>query len=225
MTVYQYFPDIVHNPIFRGASEDSVNRTLTEDALTLATFSDHQLIYSSETSRLSVGILCSGCAHVHAGHGEESTLLNSLGQGDMFGIANLFDEDSPFPTRIVAAAETQVLFVEGDAFRRCILEDERILRNYLAFQSKKLMYLNRKIMTFTAGSAERRLLLFLLERQVCGEVLLPCSMSELAERLGIGRASLYRARDALVRDGLLILRKGGFFLPDPKALEKRFEST
>ena len=225
MTVYTLFPDIVRNPIFRDAKQESVNRFLTEDTLRTEAFSPHQPIYSSESERISVGILCSGNARVLAGQGDEYTILNALHEGDMFGIANLFDTDSPFPTRIVATAESRVLFIDGDAFRRLIEGDRQILHNYLSFQSRKLMYLNRKILTFTAGSAEKKLLLFLLDRQDNGSVLLPCSMSELAERLGIGRASLYRARDSLIRDGLLVCAEGGFSIPDPNALKKRYETA
>lgn len=225
MTVYDHFPDIVRNPIFRDAAPPSVNRFFTDDTFRTGVFSVHDLIYSSESSTLSVGILCTGSARVLAGHGEEATILNTLKPGDMFGIANLFDEDSPFPTRIVATSGAKVLFLDGDAFRRCIQEDPIILRNYLAFLSRKLMYLNRKILTFTAGSAERKLMLFLLEQHTSGDVTLPCSMSELAERLGIGRASLYRARDSLIREGLILCSEGGFSIPDLSALKKRYEST
>ena len=225
MTIYDHFPDIIQNPIFRDVSPQSVNPFFTEDTLRKKNFSAHEPIYSSESEALSVGILCSGGARVLVGNGEESTILNTLAPGDMFGIANLFDEGSPFPTRIVATSGAEVLFLDGEAFRRCILEEPQILRNYLAHLSRKLMYLNRKIITFTAGSAERKLLLFLLEQHTNGRVCLPCSMSELAERLGIGRASLYRARDALIREGLLACAEGGFFIPDFIALKNRYESS
>ena len=224
MTVYSLYPDVAKNPIFLGAPIPSVNRILSEETLFVREFSPREEIYSSQTGRLLVGILCSGNAHVLAGHAEEHTVLNSLSQGGMFGVANLFDEQSPFPTKILSVDHTKVLFIEGDAFRRCVLEIPTVLSNYLAFQSRKLMYLNRKLLTFTAGSAEKRLTLFLLEHRVGKEVLLPCSMSELAERLGIGRASLYRAVDALLREDLLRRHDHGFWLPDPAALEGRYGS-
>lgn len=225
MSLYTRFPCIAEHPIFQGAPPEAVTAYLKEDALSLQEFSPHQEIYSSQTGRLLIGFLCSGNAHVLAGHGGGFTLLNALKAGDMFGVANLFDEESPFPTRILSVSHTRVLFVEGDAFRQCVEQEPCVLRNYLSFQSRKIMYLNRKILTYTAGSAEKKLILFLLEQRNENRVILSSSMVELAEALGIGRASLYRAVDALIRDGLLCREGRGFLLPDPDGLERRYESA
>ena len=59
------------------------------------------------------------------------------------------------------------------------------------------------IYTLTAGSAERRLAVFLLDYEQDGVFIPPCPMNRLAELLGIGRASLYRAIDALCAEGLI----------------------
>ncbi|MBQ9086186.1 MAG: Crp/Fnr family transcriptional regulator [Clostridia bacterium] len=224
MTVYTYFPAISKNSIFAGTQPDSVNRFLTPNTLRLSNFLANQVIYSSKSEKLYVGVLCSGSAQVQAGSSEEYAVLNTLREGDMFGVANLYAQQEPFPTRIVSAGEAQVLFIDGDAFRQWIENDHCALRNYLTFQSGKLMYLNRKILTFTAGSAEKKLSLFLLDRQINGKVTLPCSMSGLADQLGIGRASLYRAVDSLIQGNLLERKDKDFFLPDPDALKRRYET-
>ena len=75
--------------------------------------------------------------------------------------------------------------------------------SFLAFQSNKIVYLNKKINAFTAGGAERRLSLFLLDNAVDGVYSADVSMSALAEMLDIGRASLYRAFDALESAGCI----------------------
>ena len=72
----------------------------------------------------------------------------------------------------------------------------------LSFLAGRVCFLNRKIQCFTAGSAERRLALWLLSEEE--EVItLPSSLTTLSDMLDIGRASLYRALDKLEGDGLI----------------------
>ena len=80
--------------------------------------------------------------------------------------------------------------------------DKKFLYNYLGFLSGRICYLNQKIRYLTAGSAERKLALYLSS---FGEetVELDASLSSLSELLDIGRASLYRAFDTLIADGYI----------------------
>lgn len=223
MTIYDIFPDIQNNPIFHSASEETVNRYLTEDVLKIERFSAGESVYSSNTETIRVGILQTGAAKVYSGTPETSeySLLKALAPGDMFGIANLYAESEPFPSRIVAVGDgCTVLFAEGEAFKTWIESDPIALRNYLTFQSRKIVYLNRKIMTYTAGSAEKKLALYLLDQAIDATVCLSCSMSDLAALLGMGRASLYRAVDTLTQYGWIVKQDRSFLLCNPKALEE-----
>ncbi len=60
--------------------------------------------------------------------------------------------------------------------------------------------LTRRIEALTAGDSASKLLSYLLEREQAGEVDIQ-SCAELARRLDIGRASLYRALDSLETSG------------------------
>ena len=222
MTVYDIFPDIRCNPIFLNASPVIVNQYLDHTTFYTAVLASGDLVYSSESKGIHVGIILQGSAKVHTGMSgaTDPALLKTLSVGDMFGIANLYAEQEPFPSRIIAADSCQVLFIDGSAFKRFIEHDPVALRNYLSLQSQKIVYLNRKIMTYTAGSAEKKLVVFLLDHQVDSVVKLPCSMSELAEILGMGRASLYRALDTLIGYGWLEKNNKNLKILDQSALIK-----
>ena len=92
------------------------------------------------------------------------------------------------------------------------------LYHYLDFLSGRIRFLNRKIGYLTAGSAERRLALYLASFQK-QELVLKDSISSLSELLDIGRASLYRAFDALEEQGLIRREGRSILVPDLKALE------
>ena len=141
--------------------------------------------------------------------GDEKTLLKSISKGDIFGISNLYT-DAVFPSIIVADKRASVLFIDGNAFKTFIENDANALKSYLQFLSKKIVYLNQKIATLSAGSSDAKLALYLFEHSNDGKLQLDCSMSELANTLGVGRASLYRSLDRLTCDN--IIERNGFEL-------------
>lgn len=194
---------LAEHPLFKDASPLLLQQNLNKESLTEQSFLPGTEIYSSDSGEILVGILLNGTAQVCFEHGNEQALLKTMHAGDMFGIANLYAEEEPFPTRIMAIDPCHVLLIKGDAIKKTIESDPDLLRNYLRFQSKKIVFLNRKIMTLTAGSAEKKLAVYLLEHEQEGRVVLPCSMSELARLLNVGRASLYRALDMLEEHGMI----------------------
>ncbi len=217
MTIKDFLADTDRNPIFTGVSEAVLNHFFSEDTVTVVEYQTDEIIHSSQSGEIRVGILLHGSARVHTANTDRS-LLRTMQRGNMFGIANLYAKEEPFPSMIVAAEPCRVLFLDCEAFKSLVEQDSTALRNYLAFQSKKIVYLNRKIMTFTAGSAEKKLALFLLENEVDGTVRLPCSMSRLAQLLCIGRASLYRAMDHLEEHGLIEKKEKALHILDRFAL-------
>ncbi len=222
MTICEIFPNIADHPVFTGVTPRVLNRCFHENTMEIAEFSAGTVAYSSVNEGVRVGVLIDGTAQVQTGNASsaEHALLKSMEIGDIFGIANLYAEDEPFPCLIVAESACKILFLQGDAFKKLIESDHRALRNYLAFQSRKIVYLNKKILTFTAGSAEKKLAIFLLEHQRNGIFTPPCSMSELSDMLGIGRASLYRAIDSLASCGLIEKKDKQIYIRNMEALSR-----
>lgn len=200
LTTSELLLHLKQHQIFSELTEAEADFYFSDNAVELREFSPKQIAYSSSSERVCVGILLSGKARVET---ETQALVKSLRVGELFGIANLYAENEPFPTSIVTESESKILFLDGDAVKRLIEEVPSIRRAYLTFQSGRIVYLNRKITTLTAGSAERRLAVFLLEYEQDGIFIPPCPMNRLAELLGIGRASLYRVIDTLCDEGIL----------------------
>ena len=196
---------IKDHPIFSGVSEQHIKKYFCEKNLSVQTFSAGETAYSSVEKKLKVAIILDGTARVYskASNDGENALLRTLRVGDMFGIANLYAEDNPFPSKIIASGDVKILFMDGDIFKEFIETDPTALKNYLSMQSRKIVYLNKKISTFTAGSAEKKLIMFMLDHLDGDVFTAPCSMTELSNMLGIGRASLYRAIDSLTECGVL----------------------
>lgn len=189
------------HPLFRDVRRQAAEEIFSLHGCAVSVFSEHELIHSPTANEKKVGLLLEGEASVTTKDTSRNTLLRFLRCGDLFGIANLFT-DEQFVSVIRAEKKCRVFFLTEAAIRALLEKDRAFLYNYLGFLSKRICYLNQKIGYLTAGSAERRLALYLSSFEA-DEIRLEASLSSLSELLDIGRASLYRAFDRLESDGYI----------------------
>ena len=153
----------------------------------------------------SLAVLLSGSANAYSSDSRRRLLLRRIGSCEVCGVAGLFATERQI-SRVFSKGESQVLFFDEDTVRYMLENDSSFMYGYISFLSGRIGYLNKKITYLTAGSAERKLALFLDsfgEDRLC----LPVNLTSVSDMLGIGRASLYRALDKMVSDGC-ILRDG-----------------
>ena len=115
-------------------------------------------------------------------------------------VSRLSTPDGCRAVELSRALVTQAL-MEGGTFRVNLVE---VLLG-------RVVFLNKKITALSGHTAASRLELYLAENAVqkdgVSQVQLPFSLSEFAEHLCVGRASLYRTLDAMEQQGR-IRRKG-----------------
>lgn len=196
-------------PLFEGVDEKVLSSALQNGDIESREYEPDEAILSPADKYKRAIIFLSGTAEVYSADNSRNLLLRTFERGQIVGVSNLFSEDD-FPSRVIAARRCSVLEIPPKKFGKILESDKRAMYNFLAFLSGKIRYLNRKIVTLTAGSAERRLAYFLDtsipdERSESAEITV--QMNSLCEMLNLGRASLYRAADKLVEEGY-ILRTG-----------------
>lgn len=189
------------HPLLSGVARDRAQAILEDCGCGARNYENGEVIFCPDTKEKAIGFMLRGKAVVETPDSGRNTLLRFLDEGELFGVSSLFSED-PFISVIVAHSPCRVFFVSEEAVRRLLESDTTFLYRYLGFLSGRVRYLNRKIGYLTAGSAERRLALYLcsLEKE---EILLDSSISSLSDLLDLGRASLYRSFDRLEADGLI----------------------
>ncbi|MBQ8342461.1 MAG: Crp/Fnr family transcriptional regulator [Clostridia bacterium] len=147
-------------------------------------------------------VLLEGHAAVFSADSGRNVILREIKAPAVFGAASLFCPGEAPLSRIEARTPCRALLFAPDAITALMDRDSSFRNAYLTFLAGRVQFLNRKILCFTAGSAERRLALWLtLEEN--NTVTLPASLTALADMLNLGRASLYRALDKLEGDGLI----------------------
>ncbi len=187
------------NELFSGVRRERLSALLTDAQVEFVSYARDDVICSAETYRCAVGFLLKGEAKVQRHSG--ALMISRLRAGDVFGCAFLFSAER-FPGEIVACKQSVVAYISKAAVVQLMEQDSGFTISLIRYLSQRIHYLNRRIDSFTGGSAESRLANYLL---LCfGDYKtyeLDRSMSQLAVSLDIGRASLYRAFDSLEAGG------------------------
>ena len=172
------------------------------------------------------GMVLSGKASVVKDRNGTPVFFRLLKAGDIFGVSKLFDKESAenfekVPTSIYAKTKCRVLFFTVSDIERIILQNKTITRNYIEFLTNRICFLNQKIDAFTAGTAEKKVIKFLLslECNPNGWINLPMSLLKTSEMLDVSRATLYRILEHLCQNGLIRRDKKCICILNRKALE------
>lgn len=182
--------------ILQGVSRETMRR-----------ISHIPLIYPERNSRYEqkageLALLLDGLAKICRRDEAKTVLLNRMEAGECLGLASLYSESTP-DTEVTFSSGAVILVIPRHEVEALIEEDAVFSRNIIASMSQKIRFLNTKIAGYTASGSGEKLYRHLLTLEKDGEGCVDPgeSLSALARRLGIGRASLYRAIDALVEDG------------------------
>ena len=99
---------------------------------------------------------------------------------------------------------------------RLLAEQSQIRENYLRYLTGRIRFLSGRLQTLAQSGVEGKLARYLL---AAGTGELTCSAIQLCQRLGISRASLYRAFADLEDSGLITRRGKTITVLDPAGLE------
>lgn len=191
--------------LFEGAPQEAIDRWLTDEGCRMVGAGSGETILGCAEFCRCLGVLLRGRATVYkVCPGGRRVILSVLEQGKTFGMSTLFYEADACPTEIAASGACRMVFFSKELVERAFAESPEFARSYVTLLSRKIHFLNRRLATFVEADCRDKLLSYLSGIYTGGESLrLPGSMSELAQTLSVGRASLYRAFDALEEEGIL----------------------
>lgn len=169
-------------------------------------FSKNEIIYGYDRYKKSLGIILKGKVSVRKDR-TSNVLINTLGNGDIFGGAALFSKYDRFIGTLRAETDSDILFIPENLMEEIIVKSPESAVSYIKYLSESLMFLNNRLDVFTAGGAEERTLEYIRKNSRIDEngrtVADGMSMTELSEYLAVGRATLYRILDEFQRNGII----------------------
>ena len=197
-------------PLFRGVSEELLQALAGTEGASLVRF-DSGVVYSPRHFRRSLAVVLSGQLQVTKG----ALAVSVLGPGDLFGAAALYSDKPEFAATVTARRPSQCWMLEQELVDRLLAEQGQIRENYLRYLTGRIRFLSGRLQTLAQPGAEGKLARYLL----AGGGTLSCSATQLCQRLGISRASLYRAFAALESGGLIRREGKTITVLDPIGLE------
>lgn len=200
--------------LFRSCPAETVRRALSDSACTLESTPAGGTIYEPQRFRRCLGLLLSGTARVTRGE----LAMEVLGPGELFGAAALYNREPDYPATLTACAPCRSALLPQELLGRLMDEDARIRDNYICYLSGRIRFLSGRVQALSAGDAAGRLARYL--RGAAEQGRLDCPAAELARRLGLSRASLYRAFGALEERGLIRREGKEITVPDREALAR-----
>lgn len=210
--------DIVRQiPLFSVCGDPFLN-TLLSDAPMRECGSGDCLCRAGEPLSALV-LLLSGRLTVLAADG--TTVLRTITAPGLFGLSTLFGDGDRSVSTVCSRGKSRVLYLPKDRLERALRSDADFALRYIGLLSSRIRFLNERIGTFTASGTEKRLADYLcrLPYDGDGKCRLTVSLSTLADMLSVGRASLYRAFDALAAQGLAFREGKTVSVPDRAALQ------
>jgi len=187
---------LAEHPLFAGV-EQTAARRLMDTAETLCA-PKGESIYTPQRFRRCLGFIAAGRVRVS----KQTLVVSVLTEGDVFGAAALFNTSGEYATTLTALTDCTVLLIPQMAVSLLLHESPQFAENYVRYLSGRIQFLSLRLDAVTAGSAERKLGQYLLS-QADEEGRLRIGATQLSASLGMGRASLYRAFEALEDAGAI----------------------
>ena len=160
------------------------------------------VVYSPTVYARSLGVILAGQLEVRKGQ----FIVNTLRPGELFGAAALFHTSGNYATTLTACTHASVLLFPQALVEDLFAQVPEAAMAYIRYLSGRVRFLSDKLDQLLAGCAEERLARYLMDRRQGAVVTLDCSLTGLAARLNVSRASLYRAFDTLEAAGAVSRR-------------------
>lgn len=207
--------------LFSGIEEDELHRLISDNPPEILSYKRGELVYSSADAKSKVGFVASGRCEIRLDRQDGSkTLLNSLTESDSFGVLTVYSEEA-FPTRVYAAICSSIIFFSDTQIKDFVNNNSQISANLIHFLTDRISFLNKKIATLSQGRVEEKLAAELLsESKKFSSLEFDFNCKKGGERIGAGRASVYRAISSLEAEGLIKFDNKKIYILNQKGLER-----
>lgn len=200
---------------FRGIPPEDIGALLDRAGAQVREYGRGQVIYSPEDFRRELGFILRGAVTVTKG----ALTVSELTAGELFGAAALFTDEEKYVSTLTVRAPCRVLFLSQTAVASLIDTEPVIRENYIRYLAQRIRFLSAKVDALSSGSGERKLSDYLLKNAGDSGRVTVRSMTDLASRLGMGRASLYRELSKLTEAGIIARSGKTVTLLKPESLK------
>lgn len=198
--------------IFRGLTEDEINRSFTCSEAKVREYAKNEFIFQQEEKPQRLYMILEGSVLL----GQINVMgrqnyVEYLGEGQSFGEVDLFLEHDSYEYFSMAKTKSRVLEISDHFFystcaKNCV-HHSKIIFNMMRIFADEADKMSQKLYLLTCGTLRQRVASYLM-RQSGGksEVRLPMKREELAAYLNTTRPSLSRELSYLQNEGIITIK-------------------
>lgn len=208
-TAIQKSMDILSTcPLFNGMSPMEIGHLLSQEGCRLV----HYPAGSTIPSERGMMMLLTGSVLIEKQSADGRYLrMREVWPPQAINVSALLAQPPREVSRLSTPDGCRAVELSRALVTQALMEGGTFSVNLVEFLLGRVVFLNKKITALSGHTAASRLELYLVENAVqkdgVSQVQLPFILSEFAEHLCVGRASLYRTLDAMEQQGR-IRRKG-----------------
>lgn len=216
----QYLPVLQQCPLFRGISTEDLLRMLVCLGAKTEFFEKKYTVFAEGAPAIYIGIVLSGKVHVEQTdyYGNRS-LLSEFGAGQVFAEAFACAGVPALPVSVVAAEDSEILFVECDHImhtceNNCGFHGQLIF-NLMQDLAEKTIQFHRRIDVTSKRTTRDKLMAYLMHcaRSAGTDTFeIPFDRQTLADYLEVDRSGLSTEIGKLTKEGVLLADRKKFTL-------------
>ena len=211
-----------HTPLFAGVAPQELEAMLACLDTECRRYGKGEAVLRTGESIRSMGIVLSGSVLIEKTDlWGNTTVLDSVGPGQIFAETYACTPQEPLMVDVVAAESAEVLFVQvARVLETCpnsCAHHHTLIRNLLALSAQKNLLLSRKIFHTAPKTIRARLLSYLSDQAIrCGRrsFTIPFNRQQLADYLNVERSALSNELSKMQQDGLIETERNYFRLLD-----------
>lgn len=207
--------------LFSNTDTEVIERILSDDGCEVILSKEGDLIYEKSKAVPFFFVVARGSIRIYTSGNNSDVLLNILSPSDVCGIATVLSDEHEFPTKIVSHTDSTIICLSRDLTEKVIGLSPQFALNYVKALSNKIMFLNKRISSFTASDSVTSLSSYILMNSKEDVLNVEEGYSALAKKLGMGRSSLYRSIDALKESGAIDTSKKSIIILNRNILSEK----
>lgn len=216
----EYIPILKRTQIFAGGGNDEIASMLLCLDARLHHYKKGEYVLREGEHLSDLMILVNGCLHIQKDdYWGNRSILEQIGEGEMFGEAYVAPESGPLLNDVAAAEDSSVISLNAKRIITTCSSACRfhtmVVQNLFFSISEKNKKLVRKISHMSKRSIREKLISYLSEeatRQNSSSFVIPFNRQQLADFLFVDRSAMSNELSKMRKEGLLEFERNCFKL-------------
>ncbi len=197
------------SPLFKGLDNNEIEQILHEVPHRVRKFQSGSLVAQSGDPVNSLIIVVAGTVRGEmVDYSGRVIKIEDIPAPGALASAFLFGTNNRFPVNVICSSDIELLVIDKTDFLRLLMNNDRILVNFLNMISNRSQFLSEKIKFLNFKTIKGKLAQYILQKAGDDKkiIYLEVTQNDLADFFGVARPSVARALGDLEEAGLIEAR-------------------